>query len=93
MLPIDRTSVLTAQISSDEGYKSTHIRFRAHAPIRQLRSVACEIQVRTLFEDAWARISQLLRYKKSGDQRRTAQLLLHFAAVRDECDAKLGSLK
>lgn len=85
-IPIVAHSLETEEVCSPEGYKAIHIRFHAVTPSRSLGSVACEIQLRTLFQDAWARLSQMLLYKKGADRNRERMLLSQVGELRDECD-------
>lgn len=56
-------SVDIASISSVGGYQATHIRFRVKNALEKVGEVACELQVRTVFQDAWARLAHEVQYK------------------------------
>jgi len=52
-------------VSSKSGYSSTHISFVADSTERQDMKVGCEIQMRTISEDAVSRITHELTYKQT----------------------------
>lgn len=52
-------------VSSQSGYSSTHISFVAESSEREDMQVGCEIQMRTISEDAVARITHELTYKQT----------------------------
>jgi ppGpp synthetase/RelA/SpoT-type nucleotidyltranferase len=91
-IPILVGSVQKEDVKSALGYRALHVRFRAQAPTSGLSSIGCELQLRTIYEDAWARVSQLVRYKRRGD-RRAEGVLDRLAHLRDECDQLVSSLK
>lgn len=53
-------------INSVSGYRATHLRFRVKNALESVGEVACEIQLRTVFQDAWARIAHEVQYKPTG---------------------------
>jgi ppGpp synthetase/RelA/SpoT-type nucleotidyltranferase len=91
-IPVLVGSVQQEDIRSALGYRALHVRFRVQAPTSGLSSIGCELQLRTIYEDAWARVSQLVRYKRRGDRRAEA-ILDRLAQHRDECDDLVSSLK
>ena len=93
MVPVLVPSIEVDPIHSSIGYKAIHIRFRAKAPTTLFAYVPCEIQMRTVFEDAWARVSQMATYKKDGGGRRVRAILDDLARHRDTCDDLIGKMK
>lgn len=79
-------SVMQQQIESAGGYKAVHIRFLAASPTMRFSAIACEIQVRTIFEDAWARLSQLQLYKRRGTAKTSERALVELRQLCDSCD-------
>ena len=53
------------QIRSSSGYRATHLRFHVKNALKGVGDVGCEIQVRTVFQDAWARLAHETSYKSS----------------------------
>lgn len=53
------------KVSSQSGYSSTHISFVGESSERDGLSVGCEIQMRTISEDAVSRITHELTYKQT----------------------------
>jgi ppGpp synthetase/RelA/SpoT-type nucleotidyltranferase len=90
-VPTQTGSLQIEEVCSVDGYKATHLRFLAVAPSKTLTAVSCEIQVRTIFQDTWARLSQMLAYKKSGQARnRELALMSQLAELRDDCDRTIS---
>nr|VFJ66342.1 MAG: HD domain-containing protein [Candidatus Kentron sp. DK] len=84
-------SVSIEEIGSMAGYRAVHIRIQVKAPSTSLQFVSCEIQLRTLFEDAWARLSQISFYKKQfGARNRLPNLLKDLAVLRDQCEDRVS---
>lgn len=89
-LAIIKESVSLEEISSVAGYSATHIRFEIEAPGKKLGKIGCEVQLRTLYEDAWARISHALAYKQRlPSKSKTKNLLVDLAEFRDVSDTRL----
>lgn len=83
-------SISIEEISSVAGYSATHIRFEIETPGNKFGKVGCEVQLRTLFEDAWARISQTMAYKQRLlSKSKTKKLLEDLAKLRDTSDTRL----
>jgi len=53
------------EVSSQVGYKARHIYLSVPINNKQRGGLGCEIQVRTAFQDAWARVSHEISYKKT----------------------------
>jgi ppGpp synthetase/RelA/SpoT-type nucleotidyltranferase len=79
-------SVEVDEIKSDAGYLASHITFKVVSPLTTRSPVSCEIQIRTLFEDSWARASQLTSYKKSATSSSSLKELEKLAKLREACD-------
>jgi len=89
-LAIVKESVTLEEICSESGYIATHIRFAIEAPGRKFGKIGCEVQLRTLFEDAWARISHALAYKQRLlSKRKASKLLSDLAELRNRSDSRL----
>ena len=79
--------------TKDAGYRSIH--FIAKVPFFG-REFKCEIQVRTIFEDAWSEIDHLVRYPNNTDNELLNNYLLMFnslAAQADEMGTFLMEMK
>lgn len=87
----DRSSVAIEDIVSSAGYKAKHIRLQVQAPFAAHPLISCEIQLRTVLEDAWARLSQFSYYKNRRlPAKRVAALLKDLARLRDEGDDRIA---
>lgn len=65
------------------GYRSIH--FIANVPFFG-REFKCEIQVRTIFEDAWSEIDHLVRYPNNTDNELLNNYLLMFNSLAAQAD-------
>lgn len=89
-----RDSISFGEIESAIGYKATHIRFHVQSAIGGVGSVSCELQVRTIFQDAWARLAHQLQYKTPDRSSRLVRDgLKALAQLRDQADSISDSLK
>lgn len=76
-----------AKIKSSGGYCATHLRFRVTNALEGVGEVNCEIQVRTVFQDAWARIAHETRYKLPGrGSKRLQRNLKDLSRMCNEAD-------
>jgi ppGpp synthetase/RelA/SpoT-type nucleotidyltranferase len=81
------------EISSISGYKAFHVGVFVSSAGEPDGKVGCEVQIRSVFQDAWARISQEVSYKKDRvNQRRTKDSLKRLAELRDTADAIIDRL-
>ena len=69
--------------SKEAGYRSIH--FIAKIPFFG-REFKCEIQVRTIFEDAWSEIDHLVRYPNNKDNKLLNNYLLMFNSLAAQAD-------
>ena len=61
--------IKSKRIKSVSGYSAIHITFYEKFPWGENNSlIGCEIQIRTIFEDAWARVSHMALYKQKRPQ-------------------------
>ncbi|MEO0484982.1 MAG: hypothetical protein AAF092_03610 [Pseudomonadota bacterium] len=77
-------------ILSNDGYRAIHIKLR-HAD-KRLSKIGCELQIRTVFQDAWAKASHLAAYHKNftkSEARLIRKNLAKLAELREEADAFL----
>jgi len=89
-LAIIKGSISVEEIGSLAGYSATHIRFEIESPGKKFGKIGCEVQLRTLLEDAWARISQAMAYKQRLlSKSKTKKLLEDLAKLRDVSDTRL----
>lgn len=79
-------------VASSGGYRATHVLFEVEPAKGAAQKVTCEIQLRTIQEDAWARISQILQYKRRHDDR-IERVLRRLGELRDESDRLLGDVR
>jgi ppGpp synthetase/RelA/SpoT-type nucleotidyltranferase len=61
----ETSSPQVLSISAPTGYRAIHLRMSLRSPINSSDLVPCEIQIRTLMQDMWARLSYLALYKHS----------------------------
>jgi ppGpp synthetase/RelA/SpoT-type nucleotidyltranferase len=72
------------------GYVADHILFAVRIGLSPERTVPVEIQVRTILEDAWARVSQTIDYKKNNVVvRRNDKILKKLRDMIDEIEKEL----
>ena len=58
------------------------------------RPIGCEFQVRTIYEDAWARVSSAVQYKASTKvKKRNSKVLRELSELRDRCQDLANELK
>ena len=75
------------------GYKAIHIVFELDGVAFVHGRLGCEIQIRTIFEHAWAQVSEALRYKQKISRRHLADKQLRVLANRrDEAEEVVTSL-
>ncbi len=79
-------------VNSSSGYSAHHICFQAQSPSAKFGSIACEVQFRTVHEDAWARVSHLLTYKEGKKLSRAKSALRELAFVRDKADETIDDI-
>lgn len=75
-----------SMVTSRAGYKSDHFGFF-------WQGIGCEIQVRTVFEDAWARVSGALQYKSAPHGDNVDAVLKELADLRDKSEEAVKKLK
>lgn len=81
---IDRCRELEFELKTKTaGYRSIH--FIAKVPFFG-REFKCEIQVRTIFEDAWSEIDHLVRYPNNTDNELLNDYLLLFNSLAAQAD-------
>jgi ppGpp synthetase/RelA/SpoT-type nucleotidyltranferase len=92
-IPVLAGSAREEDVRSALGYRALHIRFKVQAPTSGLSSIGCELQLRTIYEDAWARVSQIVLYKRRANDKRAEFVLSRLAESRDECDDLVSTPK
>lgn len=85
-------SVNDKMVTSSSGYIARHICFQAASPSVKFDAIACELQLRTLQEDAWARTSHLLLYKNPQGKSRTRTALRELSEMRDAADSLIDRI-
>jgi ppGpp synthetase/RelA/SpoT-type nucleotidyltranferase len=85
---LDLSTVLAKPVRSNSGYRAAHISFLVRTGLRGVEYVPCEIQVRTVFQDAWARIAHSLQYKAQGNSSRN--LLRNLKKLAKMCEEADG---
>ena len=91
-IPVIGQSVEHQAVKSSDGYRAEHLVFRAKAPTMKFGTVSCELQLRTIFEDAWARVSQMKLYKRRAGSR-AHTVLEELAKQCSACDRLVSTLK
>jgi ppGpp synthetase/RelA/SpoT-type nucleotidyltranferase len=80
-------SIELREIETVSGYRATHILFRTRTAYVEPQTVACEIQIRTAFEDLWAQIAHDLAYKTEAKVgKKSKRTLKELAEVCREAD-------
>ena len=79
-------------VHSKEGYKACHFLASFHTGKKHYLPVTCEFQIRTVFQDAWARVSNTVMYKKSRKTNHVVECLNNLAELRDKSDAIIDQL-
>lgn len=88
--PVDRGSIKLEDVSSGLGYRAKHLRFRIITAAELIPTLSCEVQFRTVQEDAWARVSELLAYKtRSLSRKKSEALLRELAKLRDQAELEI----
>ena len=79
------------EISSKLGYRAFHLYFAI--PLKSSSDIllGCEFQIRTVFQDAWARISHSAIYKKASNKK-DRKSLKDLAELRDKADTVVDLL-
>lgn len=78
--------IRSRNVRSISGYSAIHINFRQQSSWPGYSSlVGCEIQIRTIFEDAWARISHAALYKQKRAQAIEREIR-DLGEIRDQAD-------
>ena len=89
---VNHGSFHSETISSSLGYRATHLRFTVPSPVIDAKEIGCEVQLRTLHEDTWARVSEAFIYKRSAvPQNRRKDLLKKLSEIRDRADVLIQS--
>jgi hypothetical protein len=77
-------------VKTKAGYVADHILFKAHLGEMFTAPVPVEIQVRTILDDAWARVSHAINYKKNNVMvRRNDKILRKLRDYIDEVEISL----
>ena len=80
-------------IDPTSGYKAIHIVFELEGVAFVQGRLGCEIQIRTIFEHAWAQVSESLRYKQRISGRHLIDKQLRVLADRrDEAEKVVAAL-
>ncbi|HYJ30248.1 MAG TPA: HD domain-containing protein, partial [Allosphingosinicella sp.] len=83
----------TKRIDPVSGYKAIHIVFELQGIAFVDGRLGCEIQIRTVFEQAWAQVSESLRYKQQISGRHLMdRQLRELADRRDEAEVVVDAL-
>lgn len=95
--PIVKKTFDVRNVSTVHGYSATHVTFDLKSSYRFGVSVPCEIQVRTLFQDAWARVAHEKDYKSERrtprSVKKTLLALAEICAKADEIADRLAEGK
>ena len=84
-------TLVLEEVRSTSGYCATHIRYFSRHVLAEEVPIGCEIQLRTLYEDAWARVSQALAYKRNKPDKESAKkLLAKLTQIRNDADQALA---
>jgi len=72
------------QIISSSGYSAKHSSFYFSSPSISENRIGCEIQIRTVLEDGWARLSELYSYKSGKISAVNTKNLKELSKLRDK---------
>lgn len=75
-----------SEVTSNSGYRAQHLSFAWNG-------IGCEIQIRTIFEDTWARVSAALHYKSISRNREVEDALRRLAEFRDQSEIIVKKLR
>lgn len=93
-LEIVPTSLKTILPKSSAGYNGIHVCF--DVPLDEKTKIGCEVQVRTVLQDAWSNLSAGMFYKKNIGKSKASRIRreLHSASdVLSSIDDRLAKLK
>lgn len=79
-------------IESKDGYKAHHMNFSFQARTQREFPIRCEIQIRTVFQDAWARVANALLYKKNENSKEIRQSFKNLSELRDKSDSIIDQI-
>lgn len=89
-LKIDSSSIKNLIQKSSIGYEGNHIYFLVRLRVENMEiALPCEIQIRTIFSDAWATLAYNLSYKKKLKNKYRQHInaqLISIASLVDEID-------
>jgi len=70
------------------GYRAVHLILEVETRLGEegTQVVSCEVQLRTMLQDAWARISHATLYRAKEDRRRHGEELRETATVLERCE-------
>ncbi len=85
--------VVLKDVDTVQGYHARHLCFTIHGHDRAKTEIGCEVQLRTIFEDAWARASHALAYHHGQRIDRKKQKALRNLSSRcTELDTAIDAL-
>ena len=73
------------QKPTNDGYRAVHLILDIGTGTNGATVVPCELQIRTLCEDTWAKISHVVSYKNESIRRRDKKALKRVSEVLKEC--------
>ena len=89
-LLIESSPLSVKSIKTPTGYSSDHIVFSLYTRGSQDESISVEIQIRTILDDAWARVSQTIDFKKQNSvTAKNYKKLKKLRKIIDEFEADL----
>lgn len=83
------------QAPTKSGYRGLHIVLEVETQIESAKKifVPCELQLRTVFQDCWARISHVTLYRASrNERRRRGEILRAMAETLEDCERDAENL-
>lgn len=81
------------EVDTVQGYRAHHLSFTIHGHDRAKTEIGCEVQLRTVFEDAWARASHALAYHHGQRiDRKKQKVLRQLSSSCAELDAAIDAL-
>lgn len=83
-------NVSMQQLSLQSGYEAVHIGFSVLVETKNTRlSIPCEIQIKTVFQDAWAKAYRALVYGEDRPSKEAKKVFAELARLCKESDSSL----
>lgn len=93
LVPIQAGSAHVEHIESNLGYSAKHIKLLLKPCDDSFAAIGCEIQLRTVYEHAWAQVSEALVYKTRALSKKSSRSLLNLLSeLRTKADSEIDKI-